>query len=102
MKVYYSKGKHVILYYQAHELKQALGVLKALAQYFGASFLHDVARELERDMQQLQLPFDPSYRLCEACKCEIDIRKGNYKHIDGRFTHLRCPVLKPKEQRGHS
>lgn len=96
MKVYYKKGEHVIIKFPSHELKQALGVLKALAQYFKARFLVDVAKELEKDLETPLLPTPPVYHhICTNCFCEIDTRKDSYVHVDDQYIHVSCPELKP-------
>ena len=50
MKIFYLKDSHVIIKFGATELAQALGVLKALAQYFKADFIFKVAQELQDDL----------------------------------------------------
>jgi hypothetical protein len=93
MKVYYSKGKHLVIYFPAKELKQAQGVLKALATYFKAGFLWKAHDELARDLQP-KLAFDPSFHICTNCFCEIDIRTDSYVHVDDEWIHVVCPELK--------
>lgn len=93
MKVYYAKEQHVIVSFGSGEMRQALGVLKALAKYFNAPFILNAAEQLERDLQP-KLGYDAPFHLCEKCTTEIDTRKGGYRHTDGRYTHLVCPILK--------
>lgn len=93
MKVFYSKGKHVIIHFPAKEMKQALGVLKALAQYFKADFLFKAAQELEHDLQE-RITYDPRYHPCENCFTEIDVRTGNCMYVDSTWLHKECPTLK--------
>jgi hypothetical protein len=98
MKVYYKKGEHVIIKFPSHELRQALGVLKALSKYFKSWFLVDVAADLERDLEEAKrpkLPAPPIYHhICENCFMEIDVRKDSYVHVDDTYYHAVCPVLK--------
>jgi hypothetical protein len=89
MKIIYVKGKHVTIYFPPHEMKQALGVLKALAQFFKLSFIYKVAEDVERD---LLAPLQ--FHLCTNCCMEIDIRKDEYVHVDDTYLHRTCPVLK--------
>jgi hypothetical protein len=88
MKVYYEKGKHVIVFFPAREMKQALGVLKAMAHFFKADFLFKVAGDVERDLTPTQ------YHLCENCCMEIDTRVESYLHVDDTYYHQLCPTLK--------
>jgi hypothetical protein len=97
MKVYYKKGNHVIVYFPATEMNQALKVLKALAKAFHAPFIFRAAAEVEADLMP-RLPYTPYYHLCEACKCEIDTRKDAYLHRNDRYTHQTCPVLKERSK----
>jgi hypothetical protein len=92
MKVFYSKGKSVVIYFPAKELKQALGVLKAMGTYFKADFIWKAAQDLDRDLQALV--FDGRWHLCENCACEIDTRNQSYIHVDDTYYHQRCPELK--------
>lgn len=95
MKVYYKKGEHVIIKFGNHELKQALGVLKALAQYFKATFLLDVAADLQRDLDAPPLlTYKLRYRCCENCFTMIDTRTDEYMHVDDTYLHKNCPQLK--------
>ena len=98
MKVYYAKGKHVILSFDGNEMGNALRVLKALAKAFRAPFLLDAAEELERDLAP-KLTYSPYFHICEACKMEIDVRKDSYLHQNDRYTHQTCPVLKDMKER---
>jgi hypothetical protein len=93
VKVYYTKGKHIVIFFPAKELKQALGVLKALATYFKADFIWKAARDLEDDLTP-KLTFDSPYRICENCMCEIDLRGGNSMYVDNTWLHKTCPTLK--------
>ncbi len=99
MKVYYAKGRHVIIHFSGNELQQALKVLKALAKAFKAAFLCEVAEELEFDLNPRPLlTYDARYHLCEACKMEIDTHKDSHLHQNGRYTHYTCPVLKERQK----
>lgn len=98
MKVYYAKGKHVIISFDGNEMGNALKVLKALAKAFRAPFILDAAADLERDLAP-KLPYEPYFHLCEACKTEIDVRKDAYIHQNGRWTHNSCPTLKDVQER---
>lgn len=94
MKIFYKKDSHVIIKFGDNELKQALGVLKALAQYFRAEFIFDVAQELEDDLKPKQLTYSVYHHICEKCFCEIDTRDGNYLKVNGEWRHESCPPLK--------
>ena len=99
MKIFYKKDQHVILKFGATEMKQALGVLKALAQYFKADFIFKVAQELQDDLfPKPKLPFVQYYRLCTKCFCEIDLRKDKFLHRigekDDTWEHQECKPLK--------
>lgn len=98
MKVFYVKGEHVAILFPKHEMKQALGVLKALAKHFGAWFLLDAAADLEKDLEAEKHPRlapPPTYHhICENCYMEIDVRKDSYVHVDSAYIHTNCPVLK--------
>jgi len=98
MKVFYKKGAHVIVLFPAHELKQALGVLKALAQFFKEKFIFDVAKDLENDLTP-KLAYTSYHSLCIKCACELDKRDRDTFEIEGRFFHRVCPTLKPDSQR---
>lgn len=99
MKVFYKKDTHVILLFGSTELKQALGVLKALAQHFKVKFLHDAAGDLERDLAQPRLGYVMHTKICEECGTEIDLNGENKNHQkdedDDRWVHKTCPTLKP-------
>lgn len=98
MKVFYKKGEHVIILFPANELRQALGVLKALAKYFKAWFLVDVAAELEVDLEEAKRPKLPApptyYHICTNCFTEIDVRTDSYVYVDDSYIHTSCPILK--------
>lgn len=98
MKVYYNKGKSVIIHFPAHELKQALAVLKALAQFFGASFLWKAAQDLENDLEP-KLVYKNYFHICHSCFTELDERDDNTFSINGDWKHRVCPHLKPDSQR---
>lgn len=93
MKVFYSKGKHVIIHFPAKELKQALGVLKALAKYFNADFILKAAGDLERDLTPC-LAYSLTTRICENCFTEISLSSDEYVHVDDCYMHKNCPPLK--------
>ena len=94
VKVFYNKGSNVVIYFPATELKQALGVLKALAMYFKAPFLLNVAERLENDLTpKLSMP-PLTTRICENCFTEIDISSDEYVHVDDTYMHRNCPALK--------
>lgn len=100
MKIFYLKDSHVIIKFGATELAQALGVLKALAQYFKADFIFKVAQELQDDLfPKPKLPMAIYHHLCTKCFCEIDIRKDAFLHRIGEhgndtWEHQNCPQLK--------
>jgi hypothetical protein len=93
VKVYYTKGKHVVILFPSHEMKQALGVLKALGTHFKADFLWKAAQQLEDDLTP-KLPFNPRYRMCENCATEIDLHGKNCMYVDNTWLHKECPTLK--------
>lgn len=104
MKIFYKKDSHVIIKFGATEMKQALGVLKALAVHFKAVFILQVAQELQDDLfPKPQLPFVQYYRLCTKCCCEIDLRKDKFLHRIGEnedtWQHVECPPLKETSKR---
>lgn len=98
MKIYYAKGRHVIISFDGNELNHALKVLKALAKAFRAPFIFDAAMEVERDLAP-KLPYTPYWHLCESCKTGIDTRKDAYIHRESRYIHQTCPVLKDIKER---
>lgn len=94
MKVYYAKGKHVIISFDGNEMSNALKVLKAMAKAFRAPFLLTAAEDLERDLAP-KLPYTPYFHICEMCKMEMDVRKDSCRHQNDRWTHYPyCPPLK--------
>jgi len=95
VKVFYKKGSHVIIHFPAHEFKQALAVLKALAQFFGASFIFDAAKELEDDLAP-KLIYMSKFHICEKCCVELHEDEENSIKINGAWKHVTCPVLKNK------
>lgn len=95
MKVFYKKGVHVVIHFPAHELKQALSVLKALAQFFGGAFLLEAAKELENDLFP-KLEYKSKFHLCTKCCTELHEDEDNSIRINGAWMHRTCPVLKNK------
>ena len=94
MKVFYKKDAHVILHFGSTELKQALGILKALAKYFNLQSLWDVAGDLEKDLQKPKLGYVMHTKLCEACAMEIDLLSDNKHETESGWFHKVCPTLK--------
>lgn len=100
MKVYYEKGRHVIVHFPAHELRQALAVLKALAQFFGASFLWKAAKDLETDLDETpRLVYKSEFHICEECCMELHEKDENSVRVNDSWKHYKCPQLKPDSKR---
>jgi regulator of replication initiation timing len=100
MKVFYKKDTHIIIHFPADELKQALAVLKALAQYFGAKFLFQVAGELEKDLNETpRLVYKSEFHICEKCFMELHEKDENSVRVNDSWKHHKCPQLKPDSQR---
>jgi len=95
VKVFYKKGSHVIIHFPAHEFKQALAVLKALAQFFGASFIFQAAKELEDDLTP-KLTYRSEFHLCEKCCMELHEKDENAIKVNDAWRHVRCKPLKDK------
>ena len=90
MKIFYAKGSHIKIYFGFSEFPQALKVLKALATFFKADFIQQVADDLEQDLQP-KLPFLVHH--CE--KCCMEIKDGEQDtHYQGGYVHKICPPLK--------
>ncbi len=104
MKIFYLKDSHVILKFGSTELRQALGVLKALAQYFRADFIFQIAQELQDDLfPKPLLPYRHHVHLCEKCFRMMDIDKEAHLHHYGKdkdyYTHQNCPPLQEESKR---
>jgi hypothetical protein len=88
----------VRIIFDKHELTNALAVLRALAQYFNASFIQEAADDLARDLfPPPLLPETKYYHLCEKCFRMMDIRNENHIHYKGekeRYVHQKCTPLK--------
>ena len=104
MKIFYLKDKHVIIKFGGTELAQALGVLKALAQYFKADFIFKVAQELQDDLfPKPKLQYRHHVHLCEKCFRMMDIDKEAHIHHYGEdkdyYTHQTCQPLQEDSKR---
>jgi predicted sulfurtransferase len=95
VKILYKKGSHVIIHFPAHEFKQALSVLKAMAQFFGASFIFDAAKELEEDLTP-RLVYRTKFHLCPKCCMELHEDEANSIKVNESWQHAKCKELKTK------
>lgn len=98
MKAFYKKGSHVGFLFEAHELQQGLQVAKALSQFFGATFLLNLAQEIEKDLQP-KLEYKNYYHICSKCFRELDERDNDVISINGVWKHYTCKPLKPDSER---